>query len=417
MCNHLVVVALLALAAAGTDAVSAQESTLKDQLAEFTTDLSVPASPAAAHVGLSQEGVLMPRNRRSFEAGLSQIVSAGGKPVGTIEFAPYYIARGPALQYTRYRDEFWFRALTKTTLGVASGKRKVESTELSATGYSVSSVLIDLGDPVYSHALQLCINRVQQAGLERAKKAASKTEDAEDLPDADDSRPFDASDEREDPEALKAYKACISKREPELWNRTRVSVGFAKGSGRETASPKRRIDFGESLWLSAQYGFEDLSVFKTVFGSGDRFVDCPRGEADKACPAYAKPGRLERNAMATLHLRHVRGASDLDLSVAGELPRYDSTVAALRFSYGSDKRNVFIEASRAWVKTSAANRRTEQHAFGASFQVSEGLWINAVNGRRKSYLNGTLENVTELNLQFGGSQTPVIAPGKPQPGN
>lgn len=438
-------VALLLLSLSWGSSVVAEDKSLKDQIADFTTDLSLPASPAAAHVGLSQENVLMPRNRRAFEAGLSQIASAGGKPVGTIEFSPHDIARGASLSYVKYRDDWWYQTRTKMTIGVASGKRKVESAELSATGYSLSSVLIDLGDPVYSHALQVCIQRVQDNSIARvkrkdaeerkkkagAKKAAEKkaakakadgkgTGDKQDegeeelLPATDDQRPFDPADAVEDTEAQKEYKACVSAREPTLWNRTRVSFGLAKGSGREVAAPKRRIDFGESVWLSAQYGFEGWDVLTLPFGTGDRWVDCKKGTAAK-CDETRTPSRLEQNAMATFHVRHTRGASDLDLSVTGALPKQDSTLAALRFTYGSDKRNIFLETSRSWVKVPGTTKRMDQHAFGASFWVREGLWVNAVNGRRKSFVNGTLDNVLELSLQFGASQAPAIASPKPAP--
>jgi hypothetical protein len=406
-------VALLALQAV-SDIAHAAES-LKDQLADFTTDLALPASPAAAHVGLSQESVLMPRNRRAFEAGLSKLMNDDGKFVGAIEVSPFYMFRGQGLEYAKYRDDFWYRALTKTSLGAASGKRSIESKELTANGYSISTVLLDLGDPVFSHALQACINRVQANSLARVKAAETKkAQKAEDLPATDTKEPFTAADEREDPEALTEYKACITKREPELWNRTRVSLGIASGSGREVAGAKRRIDFGDSVWFSAQYGFEGFDVLKRVFGQGDRFIDCADGKAGEKCSKYRTPDRLEQNAMATFHVRHVRGASDLDLSAQGALSKQQNTLAALRLTYGSDKRNIFVETSRSWVKIPGSTKRLEQHAFGGSFQVREGIWVNVVNGRRKSFLNGALDNVTELNLQFGWSKDPVIESPKPK---
>lgn len=149
-----------------------------------------------------------------------------------------------------------------------------------------------------------------------------------------------------------------------------------------------------------------------MFGEGNRYLDCDVLKKDGTCAKTHEPGSWEQNAMLTLHVRRVRGASDLDLSKTGALAKQNSTLAAVRLSYGSDKRNVFLEASRSWVDTAVAKRRMDQHALGGSFQVMDGLWVSVVNGRRKSFVNGVLENVVELNLQFGASKDPVFVSPK-----
>ena len=112
--------------------------------------------------------------------------------------------------------------------------------------------------------------------------------------------------------------------------------------------------------------------------------------------------------MFTVHARRTDGASDLDLSRAGDLQRLDNTLFGARFTYGSQTRSVFLEASRNSLKGGAIDKRASQHAFGASFRVSENLWVNAVSGRRKEYANGKLEDTVELNFQYGFASEPLV---------
>jgi hypothetical protein len=407
MDTRAVSVACIALATAA-GALGADEKSLKDRLDEFTTDLSMPASPAAAHVGLSAESVVMPRNRREFEAGISNAFKGTSKPTGALEFAPYYIFRGGKLSVPEYRTDSVHRALTKTTIGVASGTRKIDDAEISAKGLSVSTVLVDLGDPIYSHALQRCINEVQNAMLERAKTAP--VGDGSLLPDKDESARLGDDQQFKDDKAVAEYKACVARREPQLWNRSRVSVGIAAGRGREDAAPSRRIKFGTGVWVTAQYGFESLAVLRRVLWSDSGYYDCATVSAGGACSRPHEQSRWEERAMVTVHARRTDGASDLDLSQSGELPRLDSTLLGARLTYGSQTRSVFLEASRNSLKGEAINKRTSQHAFGASFRVSENLWVNAVSGRRKQYANGKLEDSVELNLQYGFASEPLVKP-------
>ncbi|WP_140634422.1 hypothetical protein [Methylibium rhizosphaerae] len=375
-------------------------------MAEFTADLSIPTSPAATHVGLSADSVLMPKNRREFEAGVSGLFNGTGKPNGAVEFTPYYIVRGGKLSFREYRSNSWFRALTKTTLGLASGKRKVDEAEITATGLSLSVVLADLGDPAYSYGLQQCINRVQAGMLERARSKP--------LPDGGVPIPADGStsdfapeDELQDDLAAKEYKACLAAREPQLWNRSRLAVGVMTGRGRESDGEQRRLQFGTGWWLSAQYGFEGLAALRRTLGSDSGFYDCitpgPQG-----CSEQHTASRWERGAMLTVHARRVSGASKLDLSAGGELAEETQTLLGARLTYGSARRALFLETSRTSARSEGTSSHRDQHAVGLSFRVSENLWINAVTGRRKEFSDGRMEHVTNLNLQYGAASEPLV---------
>lgn len=405
--STIMICAALLAAGANVCAQQADKPSLKDQLAEFSTDLSMPASPAAAHVGLSSESVLMPRNRREFEAGVSNLFKGTGKPTGVLEFAPYYIARGGKLKYRQYRDDTAFRAFTKMTIGVASGTRKVDDAEISARGLSLSSVLIDLGDPIYSYRLEQCINKVLAGMNERHPPPSDASQP---LPEEGETVVLNDTDEVKDEKAVTEYKACVTAREAEFWNRSKLSVGVAGGRGRESDGAKRKIRFGTGFWVTAQYGFEDWSTLMRLMKSGRRYYDCEKLKAEGQCEKWNEPSRLERRALLAVHARRTNGASDVDLSQTGDFTEVDSSLFGARFTYGSQTRSVFLEASRSKLKGTGIDKKTDQHALGASFRVSENLWLNAVTGRRKLYSAGKLDDVVELQFQYGASSEPLVKP-------
>ncbi|MFT3818768.1 MAG: hypothetical protein QM750_14205 [Rubrivivax sp.] len=402
-------VAVLALALGLHAANAAESKSLKDQLASLTTDLSMPTTPAAIHIGLSADDVIQPKNRREFELGIAQLYKGKDRPSGSLEFLPYYIFQGGKLPFARYRGDAFFRAMTKTSVGLAWGDGKVGESEVSSKGYSLSSVLLDLSDPIHSKGLQACIDTVQAAMLKRAKAAADDDE-AQDLFKAPKTASFTEDDEFRDDQSVKDYKACLTKHHApaRLWNRTRIGIGFAGGSGHEQAGEKRSLRYGNAVWISAQYGFEGLGRVARAIGGG--FVDCDVPGEGKQCATEHVPGALESSTLLTLHARRNRGYSDLDLSKEGELARLNGSLWGVRLTYGSDKRNAFIEASRQSVHAPTGTQHIRQHAFGASLKLTDNLWINAISGRRKQFLDEKLQSVTSVNLQFGAAADPLVKP-------
>ena len=383
-------------------AFAADEASLKDQLGAFTTDLSMPSAPAAVHVGLSAEGILLPKNRREFEVGVSNLFKGAGSPAGAIEFAPYYIFNGGKLKYEEYRTDNVLRSETKTTLGFAAGTRKIGDAAVSATGFSIATVLVDLGDPIYSHALKTCVDGVQKAMVKRIGEQEAGTVSSV----ATLAKKATLTAESRDDKAVADYKACLSARESELWNRTRVGVGIATGSGREQTGDRRKVHYGTGYWISAQYGFEPWSTLtRTLRDNG--YYDCEEAAGDCKLRAVS---RMEQVAAVTLHARRTNGASDLDLATPGDLARLSNTLVGVRFTYGSQRRSVFLEASRATTSGGSERKRTDQHALGASFKVSENLWVNVVSARRKQFVNDKLDNVVDLNFQYGAASEPLVTP-------
>lgn len=432
------------LPAALTTAVvmqAAAAASLSDQVATFTADLAMPSGPAAIHAGLTADDAAPARTRRQFEVGLAQLFGGGSKASGSLEFTPYLVFASEGLNYERYTQSLWLQPLTRTSIGFAAGDRDIDGKKVAVKAYSLTTIWYDRSDPTHFPKLEACTTRAlallseetrtrnqaaraerrvardsirrladerstggtvtrkgeitlarekgdppaRIAALEADLAAAEATVARVDrllgkpvAPGApvapDDGASFSSE------AATQALTDCKAKEyaEAQLWNRTRIASGLIGGRGREASGEKRTAPLGNAWWLSAQYGFEGIPS-------------------------------LERKAMVTMLARRNRGASTLDLAAKGDFPRYNSSLLGLRFTWGSDKRNAFLEASRQSVGTAEGTQRIRQHAFGASFKVSENLWLNAVSGRRKQFLGDKLESVTSLNLQLGADTKPVVA--------
>ena len=417
---------LAALAVAATSAtVLADEPPkkpeLKDVLGEYSADLSMPITPAAVLVGLTPEQVIQPRTRREFEAGLSGLIGNGAKPVGAIEFVPFYIAYGGRLNFSNYRKDFFYRALTKTSLGIATGTRSIDKHDLAATGYSLSSVLLDAADPIYYRRLHKCVDDLQKVTITAVKAADTPASGAggqtmlvpvsnaaklKELPRKGSVEEFTGDDYFTTPGLAIGYAKCVDDNlgEARLWNRSRVAIGLVSGSGQEKADAMRSVDFGNTLWLSAQYGFEGFGTLGRLMRGG--YVDCN----DEACDPPRTPSQLERSGMLTLMARRTVGKSDLDFDTVGEFKRVDSSLYGLRFTFGSDKRSLFLESSMSRDRLEGETRRTRQHAIGASFRYTDNLWINVVSGRRKNFVNDKLDSVVSLGVQWGAEPAPLVKP-------
>jgi len=402
---------------------------LKGKLAQFTADLAMPTTPAAVHVGMSADTVIQPKNQRDFEGAVSNLLKDGGKPAGALEFLPYYILQGGKLSYSNYEQSFLFRALTNTSIGLAAGTREIgpDKVEASANGLSLSTVILDLSDPVHDWNLQNCINSMQKTAIKEAKAAGATTEQP--FPTEDQESEFTESDVVATPKAEAEYSQCLTefRSRARLWNRSRVGFGVAGGNGHESSGEQRKLKYGTAWWASAQYGFEGLRMIRRAL-SGRAFVDCandalPPGMSQEPVPNAGAAGtektktpceavqanHWREKAMLTLHARRVTGASDLDLSQPGELPTVSRNIFGTRLTYGGEKRNFFVEVSRLSMRHSLnGSSSTNQHAFGTSVKLLDNLWLNVISGRRKEFASDRSSNVVQINLAYGLSSDPLV---------
>lgn len=383
-------------------------SQLQSQRGSLTTDLSMPSTPAALHVGLAAESVVQPKNRRDFEVAAKSLLKDGGKPAGSMELLPYFIVRSGELDYAAYEKSGWLRALTRTSLGVATGTRKVgdAKAELTANGLSISTVVADLADPAHHLRLQNCLNDAQRLAIEEAGAGGPGAEAP--LPTAGQSTTLTNDDKLNTPKALAKYNDCMKDFKARSWNRSRVGFGLATGNGRELAGAKRRVKYGSSAWVSVQYGFEDFDVLRKAF-LGQVFVDCTNERTARGTCAARPSNSLEQRAMVTLHARRTTGATDLDLAQAGALPTLRSSLLGARFTYGTDDLNFFVEASRQVSHQSlVGTTRTNLYAFGGSRQIGENFWLNFLSGRRKELASGKPENIVQFDFSWGLSEQPIF---------
>lgn len=411
--SHFALVAAWLPLVAAAPAHAEKVADLKDALSQFSTDLAMPPTAAAVHVGLSADQVIQPRNRREFEAAVSGLLKDGGKPAGALEFLPYYIVQGGRMSFPLYERSGAFRALTRVSLGVAAGTREIgdDKARVSANGLSLSTVLLDLSDPIHSFGLQDCINQVQATALKEARGDGAGT--ATSLPSDGSSTRLTDADVVATPQAKAAYTACLKRyrTSTQLWNRSRISLGVAGGNGHEQAGEKRKVNYGRATWLTVQYGFEGLDKLGGAL-VGTTYVDCanapkPSGAGGGCTPV--EDSHWRDRSLLTLHARHIRDATDLDLSQQGPLARVSSRLYGARFTYGSERRNFFVELSRATDHHALnGSSSTRLRAFGASFKVMDNLWLNVVSGKRREMAANGTAHVVQVDLAYGLSQDPLV---------
>ena len=215
------------------------------------------------------------------------------------------------------------------------------------------------------------------------------------------------------PQAKAAYTACLKRyrTSTQLWNRSRISLGVAGGNGHEQGGEKRKVNYGRATWLTVQYGFEGLDKLGGAL-VGTTYVDCanapkPSGAGGGCTPV--EDSHWRDRSLLTLHARHIRDATDLDLSQQGPLARVSSRLYGARFTYGSERRNFFVELSRATDHHALnGSSSTRLRAFGASFKVMDNLWLNVVSGKRREMAANGTAHVVQVDLAYGLSQDPLV---------
>ena len=321
---------------------------------------------------------------------------------------------GGKLPFSRYERSGAFRALTRVSLGAAAGTREIGQgkAKVTANGLSLSTVLLDLSDPIHGFGLQVCIDKAQAIAREEAD--ATGVGAAVPLPGGGPRIELGPGEVVPTPKADAAYAACLVRHRSstQLWNRSRVSLGVAGGNGHEQDGDKRKVRYGTATWLTIQYGFEGLDKLGGAL-TGKVYVDCRNADASPDRPSSCAPVAEDHwrdRSLLTLHARHVRHASDLDLSRAGPLAEVSSRLFGGRFTYGSERRNFFVEFSRLADRHAIDGKSsTNQRAFGASVRVMDNLWLNLVSGRRKDVAGNGTTNVVQVDLAYGLSQDPLIA--------
>lgn len=160
-------------------------------------------------------------------------------------------------------------------------------------------------------------------------------------------------------QALAAYNTCVEeflKEHAKKWNRSRFSLSYATGAIKPTGGSGSSESLGQSLALSALYGFDGI-------------------------PA------LQQRAAITVSVRRTNDEPVLS-SLSSSLVTKNSTLAAIRLSGGSSVFRGLVEANNAKQSEVTSTQRTLRRALGVDLRVMDGLWLNLRYGKQRK-IDGT----------------------------
>ncbi|WP_431053000.1 hypothetical protein [Roseateles sp. L2-2] len=354
--------ATAAAVATDVDAFSTATSRMK-------ADLSVPASPGLAILGLSSDKAQRPGVLREFAASLAQGLSPDGKVTNGVamDFNPMSLffrdhLRGGTLYGPRdgegNRDfltsNYGTRVLARTTVSVAATKPDDSGASRAAWGVRIG--LVDQADPgLYYRSLASCVRRQL----------------APDVPVEMSLTP--------QPADLGVCYDEIGKTNP-LWAQPSLYAGFGQSWYSSTAKLTDAKGAGKSLWLAGSYDF-----------AGKNGEDTAGGWRVLLQGFYSR--RLDDRAK--------------DPDDAAKLVRQDSKEATLRLKAGQATRHFFADYGFRRVRLGDVQKeRLRTLSIGAElrlpFSTEESeYWLQFAGLREQGYSDGKARNAVNLSLRFG----------------
>lgn len=366
-------------------AILASAFKLQDKKAEvlnnfknYRVDMSVPTTPAFAVLGTTPETILQPKAPRDLAVSLVQSLSNDdklGKGVG-FDIAPYMLAYGKATSLQDYQMDGRIRALSNVQLSFGAVKQDAASGSVTRAAGGASFVLFDEGDPRNrGSALAGCFTKGTDEMLGDGSKLPPWVGDALKAQfKGEDPKPFMA-------EATKQLSAhfdkCRKQFKQATWNSTRWTGGLAQAVHNRGGGTHRGAN---GFWTTYSLNL-----------NGDDHTDLSQRESEGRSQALFHYRRTNREEVASTS--DPRGFM---------LRRGD--MLALGAKYGSDTRNLSIEAS--WQRGRFDNGDTEKArklAIGGELMVSKDLWLVVSIGGRGGQKNGNNSPFVLGGLKFGSS--------------
>ena len=351
MCRPLLFLALTAALAAHAQT---DKSAPKDRLYEYTADFSAGTVSAGGIVGLSQSAIEEVQSSQDLVVALKPLATGQSKSGYGIAISPFRSALLPMSGQDYLKDGFEGvknRLLGQLTLSYADNGADLAGTKWRRWGFSAdTSFYFNIkDDPVYygAEAFKKCEAR-QKLEQKRAETLfADEKADVSDL----------------DKKIIEAHKACIDNaKNSARWNADRIQL--SAGGGRI------RRDDGVG-------GDESLG---TSFTAAGMF-------------SAGKQGALQ------VVLRRTNGEVDLTTLGTASVAHKNSSLAALRYTYGSEDGNgdlkVLAEVSNAKDDEVTVTNAVYKGALGLDKKLMSGLWLQFRVGKNRT-LDSTGTQTTAL---------------------
>jgi hypothetical protein len=352
-------------------------------LSEYLSDVTPGAVAAGDLVGLSQSVITQLQSSQDLAVALKPFSSDSSKVAYGLAITP---ARSGLIPFalvpaTDYADpkKWYLRPLVALTLSYAENFATISGVDYRKNGFSLdtSYYFTEGYDPVFAgqKSFRECKERAipelrrHEAGIARQKAqkalAAATTEEARQQAQ----REIDAA-EAEIKKAREEYNAankkCIDEGTKKVpWNASRVSVSGGAAWIRRDDGSGSKESLGKTLVVSGIWGAHDRGAFY---------------------------GALRRTWQ------------EVDLTTLATTPEHrNSTLAALRYAYGSDdngKLKVLGEVSNAKDATPTESNRVFKYALGIDAQVAKGTWLEFRVGRSKTADGTGTQTLSLLTLNW-----------------
>jgi hypothetical protein len=385
--RFVTVVALICLAwaaqAIGEDAPSTTATEIfkrkigssSEDLSSYLIDNAASTVSAAGLLGISGESITAVENVRDFSVALKGLGTGDSKTVLAISLAPARTSFTP-MSYTTYANNPWARVIGALSFGYAQGDTTISSQDYhrQAISLETSYYINKKDDPIirYHEAVDDAANGRGKVDancliLLPAKPLAKSSPLPPAAPntpvpvnsDGDDgpSKPHEVSGEDEKARA----KACRENLETTArWNTSRVSLAFAGGWIKPTDESHKQESLGKTTALGLVYGFDGLDL-------------------------------LHDNSALTLTLRRTIKEPVLDTLQSASITTKNTSLAALRFTIGTNGLRGLVEVSNARSDQITPSQRTFKEAVGFDISLNKlapTTWLNFRLGRQRK-IDGT----------------------------
>ena len=319
-------------------------------LAALQVDLSVPASPAFAVLGLSPADVQRPGTVRMLAASLARGFDDNGraKAGAAVDFAPMLVFGRNAIRGgAAYASSHWLQILTRTT--VSYGTTEGDDGGASKQAWGVRIGVFDFGDP-----------GLQYEPLTSCLKNLPKTP----VPPGPTGQPLPADEEQRVADAVTACEL-----DKGLWAKPALYVGF--GEARYS---------GDRRWTGTT----------------------PAAKAWWATYSHGMATDGRPSLLFQLHAGRMRDDRVVDPDDDSQLLRQDTRRLIGRLTAGQDKWRAFAELGRKRVAIAgSASDRVRHAGLGAEFKLQDDLWLQIGTVREAGFADGSSRQVVTSGLRFG----------------